>query len=265
MKKLLLIIIISLSLFSCGIDRIYTSGTYGSIKSYTAKPEYRNKDTSAVYISGNYSKGEHRQFGNYSTSELVQKETKDKKDLMSLSIHKSVTRKYFNFYYGVGGTYGNYTFRSDFFDIVQVNEKQDFYSVNSKIGINYNLPTKKMDWRIVGLELGHNYEFGLYQNTLIRIKERAEGLSRILVVNEKSIFSYNFNPEAVFKLKNNNAFGIGYFLGDVLNNPKELKNKDSAFYGLFFSYKHAEYTLSFITEIGNEVSSSKFGLSYQLF
>jgi len=122
-----------------------------------------------------------------------------------------------------------------------------------------------MDWRIIGLELGYNYEFGSYQNTLKRIKHRAEDLSRILVVNEKSIFSYNFNSEAIFKLKNNNAFGLGFFSGDVLNNPKELKNKDSSFHGLFLSYKYKKYTFSFIREIGAEVRSSKFGLSYQLF
>ncbi len=263
--KNLLIIILSLLLLSCGIDRIYTSGTYSSIKSYTAKPEYRNKDTSAVYISGDYSKGEHSQFGNYSTSGLAQKERKDTKDLMSLSIHKSITRENFNFYYGIGGTYGNYTFKSDFFDIVKLNEKKDFYSFNTKMGINYNLPTKKMDWRIIGLELGYNYEFGPYQNILARIKERAEDLPRILVVNEKSFFSYNFNSEAVFKLKNSSAIGIGFFIGDILNNLEELKGKDSSFYGLFFSYRHKRYTFSYIEEIGNEVRSSKFGLSYQLF
>ncbi len=263
--KELLIIILSLLFLSCGIDRIYTSGTYGSIKSYTAKPEYRNKDTSAVYISGDYNKSMYPQFGGYSNSGLPQKDKEDIKNLISLTIHKSITRENFNFFYGAGGAYGNYIFKSDFFDIVKANEKKSFYSFNTKIGFNYNLPTKKMDWRIIGLELGYNYEFGSYQNTLKLIKERTEDLPRILVVNEKSIFSYNFNSEAIFKLQHNNAFGIGFFVGDVLNNPKELKNRDSSFYGLFFSYKHKKYTLSFIREIGAEVKSSKLGLSYQLF
>jgi len=97
MKKILIIIIL-VSLFSCGIDRIYTSGTYGSIKSYIAKPEYRNKDTSAIYISGDYNKSMYPQFGGYSNSELSQKDREDVKNLISLTMHKCITRKHFNFF-----------------------------------------------------------------------------------------------------------------------------------------------------------------------
>ncbi|BAO76212.1 hypothetical protein [Winogradskyella sp. PG-2] len=43
---------------SCG-KRVYTSGTYGSIKSYTAKPEYRDENKKATYVSLDASFGSH--------------------------------------------------------------------------------------------------------------------------------------------------------------------------------------------------------------
>ena len=265
MKNIILIVILFLS--SCSVDRLYTSGSYGSIKTYIAKPEYRDKDTTAVYISGSFGRGEHFQSGDFSNNMSSQNSSDDVKDdvkeLFLLNIHKSFTRKNLNFYYGGGMTYGRYKFKSDFLDIVRANEKKEFYNFNTKIGVNFNLPTKRMDWRIIGLEFGYNYEFGPFQKTLQLIKNRK--MSRVLVVNEKSVFSYNFNSEAVFKLKNNNVFGLGFFIGDVLNNPKELENRSSTFSGLFFSYKFKRYIFSFIREEGRRVNSSRIGLTYQLF
>ncbi len=265
--KNLILIVISILLSSCGIDRVYTSSSYGSIKSYTAKPEYRDKDTAAVYISGGFSKGVNFQSGDYSRDVSSQNvsgdDNDDGKELFSLNIHKSFTRKNLNIYYGGGITYGRYKFKSDFLDIVRANEKKELYNFDTKIGVNFNLPTKRLDLRIIGLELVYNYEFGPYQNTLQSIKNKQ--ISSVLVVDEKSLFSYNFNSEVVFKLRNNNTFGLGFFIGDVLNNPKELEDRSSAFSGLFFSYKLKRYVFSVVLESGHRVNSSRVGLTYQLF
>ena len=63
-----------------------------------------------------------------------------------------------------------------------------FYSLNSKAGINLNLPTKKMDWRVLGVELTYNYEFGPYQKTLDDVRSNSEGTD-LLIFNKKSILA----------------------------------------------------------------------------
>jgi len=54
MKTILKIILITqlFLLSSCGVRRIYTSGSYGSLKSYTAKKEYSGERSSEIYVSG---------------------------------------------------------------------------------------------------------------------------------------------------------------------------------------------------------------------
>lgn len=246
------LLIFLMSLSSCA-ERIYTSATYGSMKSYTAKPEYRGENKSATYISGDFSSGKH---------ENDSENRADSKILLSLNAHRSITHKHFNFHYGLGGTYGNYKFGSDYTEYVRANEKNDFYSLNAKTGINFNLPTERMDWRIIGLEFAYNYEFGSYQNKLKEIKENTNAL----VLNENSILSFNLSSEVIFKLQEDKAIGLGFYIGDIISKIDNLEGESSAFVGYFLSYKFNNYTLSLINESGNEnISSVKFGLTYQLF
>lgn len=240
---------------SCGRS-IYTSAAYGSIKSYTPKQEYREQDTSAVYISGSISSGAHEPLGNI----------KDKKTIVSSKVHKSVTRKYYNLHYGIGASFGTYKFGSSFEDVISKNEKKAFYTVDAKMGINFNLPAKRVDWRLLGFELAYNYEFGPFQDKLKEIKENTSAL----VINRQSIFSYNFNMEVVFKLPNFNALGFGLFLGDHIDGSNDENSLiDSSFLGASISFKTKKFTFSYLVEdhwgLNDNRSSHTFGLSYQLF
>ncbi len=249
----LLSLIVSFLLTSCG-TRVYTSGTYGSIKSYTAKPEFRGENKKATYVSVDISKGKQR----------IDESITDSKTLVSINAHRSITRKYFNFYYGLGGTIGNYKFDAPINNDVNSDSKS-FYSFNSKTGINLNLPTKKVDWRILGLELTYNYEFGPYQDILEQVKNNNEDPS-LLVFNEKSILAYNIGTEAVFKLNSGNAFSLGVYVGEILNRTADLKDRNTMFGGVLMSYKIKKFTVSFLREEGQEdIASSKFGLTYELF
>ena len=237
-------------LTSCG-KRFYTSGTYGSIKSYTARPEFRGENAKATYVSTDYSYGDAGGVG-------------DKKTLISVRAHRSITRKYFNLYYGLGGTIGNHKFGGP------INENSNFsseafYSLNSKVGFNFNLPTKKMDWRLIGVELVYNYEFGPYQNILKEVKDNNEDPD-LSIFNNKSMLSYNFTSEVVFKFNKNNALTLGIYLGDLLNKTEDLKNRNSSFSGAFMSYRFKKFTLSMVNEEGQvSIGTTKFGLAYQLF
>ncbi|HEX9600438.1 MAG TPA: hypothetical protein VF985_03005 [Mariniflexile sp.] len=55
--NLLLVIFVS----SCGVKRVYTTGSYGSIKSYTEKQHFIDGKTTATYVSGDVSFGKHSQ------------------------------------------------------------------------------------------------------------------------------------------------------------------------------------------------------------
>ncbi|BAO76213.1 hypothetical protein [Winogradskyella sp. PG-2] len=181
-----------------------------------------------------------------------------------MNAHRSITRKYFNFYYGLGGTIGKYKFDKPINETVSNNPKT-FYNLNSKTGINLNLPTKKMDWRVIGIELTYNYEFGPYQNALENVRNSNEDPS-LLIFNKKSILAYNFGSEAVFKLTSGNTFSFGYYIGELLNRTDNLKGMNTTFMATYMSYKIKKITLSFLSEGGQaNISSSKFGLSYQLF
>ena len=251
--KGLAVLILLLPFTSC--KSVYTSGTYGAIKSYTPKPEYRDKDTSAVYVYGSYNDGNHKAG-----------KVDDKKSIVAVGALQSFTRKHFNFHYGLGASYGSYNYRSSFItatlDSIKYGRKA-FYTANTRAGINFNIPAKNVDWRVLGGELAYHYEFGPHQKTLKEIKNT---VSNYLVYNQQSIFSYNFFTEVVFKQREDRVFSLGIFVGDILNKQEELKEQSSVFSGLFAAYRYRQFTLNFIAEAGREgIGSSQLGLSYQLF
>ena len=254
LKAYAIMLLVGFFMFSSCGKRVYTSGTYGAIKSYTAKPEYRGENKTATYVSLDLARGR----------QDVTNDITDKKTLLSVRGHRSMTRKYFNFYYGLGATLGNYRFGGPITTEVDESSKA-FYSLNTKSGINLNLPTKKMDWRIVGVELAYNYEFGPYQNTLDEAKNNNEDPA-LLVFNKKSILSYNVSSEAVFKLKNDRALSLGFYVGDILNKTGNLKGENSEFFGVFMTFRIKKFTFSLLSESAKEdIGTSKFGLTYQLF
>ena len=257
MKNLIKLLVIGhlILLCSCGVDRIYTSGTYGSIKSYTEKPQFNGKKSSATYISGDISNGKHAQEGN---------SFKDTKVLVSLNAHKSVTRKNYNLYYGIGATYGNYKFKEGFEDVIATGEKKSFYSINFKTGINYTMSRRIIDYRFIGLELAYNYEFGPYQDKLTQLKSLNN--SALVIINKNPLFSYNLYSEYVFKIKDKNNLSIGFYVGDLLSDIEEnSENWRATFSGITLSFRHDKYIFSMVTQTGEaEIRSTKFGLTYQL-
>lgn len=254
--KFKILIIAQLVLFcSCGVKRIYTSGSYGSLKSYTAKKEYKDKRSSEIYLSGDISNGKHGQESN---------SFNDNKILVSLNAHKSITGRNYNLYYGLGATYGNYKFKEGFEDIIATGEKKSFYSINFKTGINYTMSRRVIDYRFIGLELTYNYEFGPYQDKLTQLKSLDN--SELLIINKKLLFSYNLYSEYVFKINKDNALTIGFYLGDLLSNDKDTEGRRATFSGLSFGYRFNKYTFSVITQSGEaNIRSTKFGVTYQLF
>lgn len=252
------LLILTISVISCSSPRIYTTGSYATIKSYTDKPLYKGEKESATYVSGDIAIGSHEQ------REDAEDHFKDNKTLFSAKIHRSTSRSFFNYYYGAGFAMGSYKFKRGYSNLVKDGEKSAFYNFNLKTGININYNRPKMEWRFIGIEFTYLNEFGPYQDKLkYLIESNDNGLE---IINEKSLFTYNLYSEYVFKsTKNEDGFLIGFYVGDLLNYDKEEYGYSASYHGLLFAIILKDLTISLNFEAGNgNIKSTKFGLSYKL-
>lgn len=264
-KTQILLICLVVLLYSCGPVSTprkfyeYHSSSLGALKTYTTKPAYKGKKEKALYVSANFSDGVQSQ--NKSNS-------KDVKKAGVFSAHRSVTDEYYNLHYGIGATYGEYKFGNSLGNFVINNEKKDYYAINLKSGINFKKSIKKVDFRIIGLELAYNYENGSYYKKIAELPTGNidPGYYNIKVKKPKSVFSYNFNTEIVFKFNAENNLGMGMFLGQTA-----LCSDSFNFSGFTISYNYKKVTASLVYENLNSLSNNtyikniKYGLTYELF
>jgi len=116
-----------ISLVSCGPHRVYTTGSYGSLKTYTEKQHYVDKKTTQTYMSADVSFGTHMQ-----NDEAFN----DTKTIVSINAHQNTTGRFYNYYYGLGASLGSYKFKEGYSDLIDRGEKKSFYSINLKTGAN---------------------------------------------------------------------------------------------------------------------------------
>lgn len=253
MKSLIFILVVSVlsaNFWSCTSIRTFRSGTTGSNKSYTAIPEYYGEKAVKTYASASYSTGKAEQSG-FAT---------DDKYIISLNAHRAHADKFYAFYYGAGASYGQYTFNSGLPTVIETGEKRSFFSIDSKVGGLLQKAWNSIDWRILYAELTYSYEFGEYQDKLDELEGQ---FNTIKIYNNPSNLAYNFNTELVYKVNRDNAFGLGFFYGEVLDSNEAFKEK-ADFGGITMHYRYSEYTFSLVgnSTADNDVSSWKFGLTY---
>ena len=159
---------------SCSPQRIYTSGSYGTLKSYTSKLPFEDEKKKATYVSASADFGKHPQ-----ENDLF----RDKKFVFSADVHQAVSGKHYNYYYGIGAGAGSYKFERGLDDVIATAEKQSFYSIRAKAGINYTYTRPKVDYRFIGLEVSYVNEFGPYQD---KLKEILRDAPQAIVVNPNS-------------------------------------------------------------------------------
>lgn len=239
---------------SCEPTRVYTTASYGSLKSYTEKQHYIDKKTTKTYISGDLSFGEHEQDGG---------EFNDTKTIAAFNIHRTTTGKFYNFYYGLGGAFGSYKFKKGLNGLIADGEKNNFYSVSLKSGINFTHSRPKVDWRFIGVEFSYLNEFGSYQNKLsYLLSQDAEAI----IVNQKALINYQFYSEYAFKTVNNNAITVGFYLGDILNyKDTQMYSGTTSFSGITLGVRLKKYAFHAVFETGEgDIKSTKVGVTYNL-
>ena len=177
-----------LSLAACGSERVYTTASYASLKSYTAKQHYIDTKTTKTYVQGDISFGKHMQeAGDFD----------DTKTIASINAHRTTTGNFYNFYYGLGASFGNYKFKEGFDSLIDDGEKQSFYNINLKTGANITYTRPKIDYRFLGLELTYHNEFGPYQDpdkhkvlsidNSMFVKDRSKDFKSLCNINDVSI------------------------------------------------------------------------------
>ncbi|MFL1013026.1 hypothetical protein [Flavisericum labens] len=253
--KTIIQIISTLLLMSCGTERVYTTASYGALKSYTEKQHYVDKKTSETYVSGNLSFGRHMQDA---------RAFDDTKTIASLNIHRNTTGRFYNCYYGLGASMGSYKFVEGYDGLVSDGEKKSFYNIYSKTGANYTYTRPKIDYRFIGLELAYNNEFGDYQKKITDLLK--ENDPDLIVVNQKSMFTYHLYSEYAFKQSSEKAITVGFYVGGLIGiEETDIFDGDTSFSGLTIGLRLKKYAISFIHETGqNEIRSAKIGLAYQL-
>lgn len=251
----LLGIVSMLSLASCGSERVYTTASYGSLKSYTEKQHYVDSKTTETYIQGDVSFGKHMQeAGKFD----------DTKTIASINAHRSTTGKFYNYYYGIGASLGTYKFNKGSGNLIDDGEKQSFYNINLKTGANIAYTRPKIDYRFLGLEFTYNNEFGSYQDKLSELIEANDG--SLIIVNQKSLLTYHLYSEYAFKISDEEAITLGFYFGGLLNlKDTNVFNGKTGFSGFNIGLRLQKYTFSILYESGqNEIRSTKFGITYQL-
>ncbi|WP_299246598.1 hypothetical protein [uncultured Aquimarina sp.] len=270
MKKCIkagILLIVVQSITSCSVSRLskaYTTGSYGSVNSYIAKPLYEGENTSAIYASGAIDIARQQQF---------RQEEDDRKTVASLDVYKSFSQKWLNFFYGGNAAYGTFTFRGEELDtttglpIIALDEKLDFYNVGLKAGVNFRVSTSKFEFRPIGLKVMYNYEFGPYQDRLEEIDNIT--FQDYNIYNKKSFFTIITESEAVYKINTNNSVSLGVFLG--LNT---IRDTDASITGGMVSYRYKRLLVSYLSQFTGidtqenqsiGIRSHKIGITYQLF
>lgn len=174
----------------------------------------------------------------------------------------------------MGAAFGSYKFKEGYQDYVFKGEKSKFHSLNFKTGWNYTYTRPKVDWRFIGLELAYLNESGVYQDKLSELSNVSD--DELIVVNQKSMFTYQLYSEYVFKLSNTSAITLGFYGGDLINrknakkalmdyNDADTYSTSTYFNGITLGLRINKYTVSAIFETGEgDISSTKIGLTYKL-
>lgn len=271
MKNKILILAGFVLFTSCGVNRIYTSASFGNLKTHTAKPIYKDSTVSSNYVSGSLSYGINKHDRDNTNISLKpegnEKEVSytDTKVMGSFAIHRSTSLKYFNYYYGLTANYGSYTFKLPLQDAIVKNEQQSFLVINPKIGFSIKKTSATSETHFIGLEITYHKEFGEYHRKLNEIPTS----NSIIVVNPTSLYGFNVFAEQIYKFNNQQSAGFSVYIGNIigLNHKKynigEYKNK-TRYGGGILHYRYKKCTFSFIKENTKiSLQDTRLGVSYQ--
>ena len=143
MKNFTILLLSGLLFTGCGVyTNHYYDGNLASRSTISQKPAYRDSTEKATYISGSIQ----------GTLRDESFNTDESSAFGIVNLHRAITKKHMNFSYGGFLHGGNYkTAEEENIAGERVAEgRQAFYGGGLNTEINYNLPFRQIDWRVIG-------------------------------------------------------------------------------------------------------------------
>jgi len=257
---LLLPVLILACLSSCTQKQYYAPGLYQNDVQNMYKPHSKDSVKSRFYATGVLLSQSGAGGQGTSTSGL-------------LNIYRAHTIPHFNFSYGAIGYLGSYD--RNYVDLnnpansVVVNKSFAGYGLNGST--SFYLSTRKVDFRIIGVDLVYTHEGGDF----LSFRKAQVGKPNVFSAAQAGMFTYGIFTEITVRPNNNVNFGFKLFVNNVtgdisrqlnsINDPYNLgyiSNGSSTYIGYtsYVGYKH--FTLQNTISIGG--SNNSLGNAIQL-
>lgn len=274
MKKILLpLIAVMLSLTSCTKYAYYQSPLHNNTNIYREVPMYRDTISSAFYASATFSatnvnKGQ----DHYST--------------FHGSIHRSHKFSQYQAYYGLTGGIGHYkvgainqanpdstgTFSLRYYNralndsLISANSGYKMFGSYSAVGgINFVHPWPHGEWRVLGVGLALNKEFGKY----LEFRNKLPDTAANLIDRNRTTLTICLSTDFVAKTRQGSS---GYQFAYIFN-PKRLPGFDAARYAKSYQSAYMTHTLHiniqkvtgyFQLSMGTFSTGMQLGANYRL-
>lgn len=247
----ILILVVIFSMSSCSTAFLANPGIDPIV---FTKPAYRDSAFVSSYIGGKFNKSTY--FNSYSDI--------NNNNFGQLYFYQSQTEKYFNFSYGTFGYYGQIDIETD-----GINQKsKSYYGGGVSSEMNWNVPTRFVNIRPIGMKLTAYYEDGQFAQYKDVYRSSVnnnynDNYYRTASSADRFAYSLSFNTGMDVKLKNNKSMGLVYSLGSTTTLPKHLT--DLNFSGIL-NYTTNKFTVYFQNSGSLIIGNNDFiiGFNYRL-
>ncbi len=249
-------------LFSCRPTYL-GAALNGNDMSYWAKPVSQDSaKLSATYASG----------GLVSNGGF---QGQDRMLMAQSSVYRSHTSQFTNFNYGALLYGGSYSVGTSRLPLDKFNGEYGFYGYGLRSSFNINVPSKIVDFRIIGLDMAYSKEMGSFSNLRTNVPNypsKADTLGNngynyndFIPIRSPDMFTWGFTSELAFKGNNNQQLILRYFLGRSENGYERIyRNRFFHLGNITLAYQNNRFT-SFgqLAQLFTRPTIN-FGLSYRV-
>ncbi len=251
--------LVLLLLAGCGVPHsFYGSPVFGQTAPYTAKPLLSDSVHSAFYSSLGFSSGSANVNG------------QDPTTTGQLRLYHDNQYGQFHFFYGADLDLGNYGigYYQDTGSAI-ISSNRFFGNLGISGGTDFTLPIGKSEWRMIGVDLSLNREFGSY----LGFRKNQAASSDTAVFKNSFLGTLDLSSEWAFHTRHG-EIGFKYLFGTYLGNQAFLKNflleeptglfhSYYNFYQFSFHVTFKQWTGFIIGQVGSWESNSQLGLIYR--
>ncbi|TZF82711.1 hypothetical protein FW774_14540 [Pedobacter sp. BS3] len=255
MKKIYFPAFLVVLLSGCDSIRYYMPVMLKADLTYMPKPMSFDSIKTSNYVTATY--------GGKSMANLDEEST-----FGQFSFSRSHYLKNINVSYGGGGYFGTVENNSIDTTVVNVLDRKNFSGFNLNTSANLVTSSGRTDFRVIGLELAYNKEFGDYYH----YRKSVIGIPDAYSITRSDLFSAGLSSEVIWHTKNSihTQFGFKLTIGKTFGNLKykgvgSHNNNDDIIWGngrgssafaFFFQLKQFHF-------IFDQSTASRFSVGYR--